>query len=71
MSTGMGLQVIDPLAPGRDLTAYITSVSGIAVLTPELERELANQYYYEDNVDAARQLVKAHLPYEVHMEKTN
>ena len=27
------------------------------MLTPEFERELANQYYYEDNVDAARQLV--------------
>ena len=70
MSTGKGLQVIDPIAPGRDLTAYITSVSGIAVLTPELERELANQYYYEDNVDAARQLVMAHLRFVVHMAKT-
>ena len=70
MSTDKGLQVIDPIAPGRDLTAYITSVSGIAVLTPELERELANQYYYEDNVDAARQLVMAHLRFVVHMAKT-
>ncbi len=70
MNTGKGLQVIDPIAPGRDLTAYITSVSGIAVLTPEQERELANQYYYEDNVDAARQLVMAHLRFVVHMAKT-
>lgn len=70
MSTGKELQVIDPTTPGRDLTAYIASVNSIAVLTPELERELANQYYYDDNVDAARQLVMAHLRFVVHMAKT-
>ena len=70
MNTGKNLQVILPTLPGRDLTAYITSVNSIAVLTPELERELANQYYYEDNVDAARQLVMAHLRFVVHMAKT-
>ena len=57
MSTVKSLQVISPTAPGSDLTAYIASVNSIAVLTPEQERELARQYYYDDNVDAARQLV--------------
>lgn len=61
---------MDPTAPGRDLTAYIASVNSIAVLTPELERELAKQYYYDDNVDAARQMVLAHLRFVVHMAKT-
>jgi len=70
MSTGKELQVIDPTIPGRDLTAYIASVNSIAVLTSEQERELANQYYYDDNVDAARQLVMAHLRFVVHMAKT-
>ena len=70
MNTGKGLQVIDPISPGRDLTAYITSVNGIAMLTPDQERELANQYYYEDDVDAARQLVMAHLRFVVHMART-
>lgn len=70
MIDGKNLQVIDPTTPGRDLTAYIASVNSIAVLTPELERELAEQYYYEDNVDAARQLVLAHLRFVVHMAKT-
>ena len=70
MNTGKGLQVFDPITPGRDLTAYITSVNGIAMLTPDQERELANQYYYEDNVDAARQLVMAHLRFVVHMART-
>ena len=70
MSIGKELRVIDPPTPGRDLTAYIASVNSIAVLTPEQERELANQYYYDDNVDAARQLVMAHLRFVVHMAKT-
>lgn len=70
MNTGKNLQVIDPTTPGRDLTAYIASVNSIAVLTPELEKELAEQYYYDDNVDAARQLVMAHLRFVVHMAKT-
>ncbi|MCG8413217.1 MAG: RNA polymerase sigma factor RpoH, partial [Pseudomonadales bacterium] len=70
MSTGKSLQVIDPTTPGRDLTAYIASVNSIAVLTPEQELELAKQYYYEDDVDAARQLVMAHLRFVVHMAKT-
>jgi len=67
MSTANSLQVFDPTTPGQDLTAYINS---IAMLTPEQELELAKQYYYEDNVDAARQLVLAHLRFVVHMSKT-
>jgi len=59
-----------PIVPGRDLTAYISSVNSIAVLTPEQEKELANQYYYDNNVDAARQLVLAHLRFVVHLAKS-
>ena len=70
MSTGKNLQVIDPITPGRDLTAYIASVNSIAVLTPEHELELAKQYYYDNDVDAARQMVMAHLRFVVHMAKT-
>ena len=70
MIIGKSLQVIDPTTPGRDLSAYIASVNSIAVLTPEQERGLAELYYYDDNVDAARQLVMAHLRFVVHMAKT-
>jgi RNA polymerase sigma-32 factor len=70
MSIGKSVQVIGPAVPGHDLTAYIASVNSIAVLTPEQEKELANQYYYEDNVDAARQLVLAHLRFVVHLAKS-
>jgi len=70
MDTGKSLQVIGPIIPGHDLTAYIASVNSVAVLTPEQEKELANQYYYHEDVDAARQLVLAHLRFVVHLAKT-
>ena len=70
METGKNLQLVNPTAPGRDLAGYVASANSIAVLTPEQEKELANQYYYEGNVDAARQLVLAHLRFVVHMAKS-
>ncbi|MEX0617718.1 MAG: RNA polymerase sigma factor RpoH [Pseudohongiellaceae bacterium] len=70
IAAGKNIKVIDPVVPGRDLTAYIASVNSIPVLTAEQERELANQYYYEDDVDAARKLVLAHLRFVVHLAKT-
>jgi len=70
MTTGKSLQLIGPSVPGRDLTAYVTSVNSIPVLTAEEERELANQYFYENNLEAARQLVLAHLRFVVHMARS-
>ena len=70
MSIRKNLQVIHPTTPGRDLPAYVASVNSIAILTPEQEIDLAKQYYYDDNVDAARQLVLAHLRFVVHMAKS-
>ena len=70
MDTSKSLQIIDPIVPGRDLTAYIANVNSVAVLTPEHERELSKLYYYDNDVDAARQLVLAHDRFVVHMAKS-
>ncbi|MGI9250980.1 MAG: RNA polymerase sigma factor RpoH [Pseudohongiellaceae bacterium] len=70
IDVGKSLRALDATIPGRDLSAYIATVNSIAVLTPEQELELAKQYYYENDVDAARQLVMAHLRFVVHMAKT-
>ncbi|ALO47588.1 RNA polymerase sigma factor RpoH [Pseudohongiella spirulinae] len=70
MTTGRSLQLVGPAVPGRDLTAYIASVNSIPVLSAEEERELANQYYYENNLEAARQLVMAHLRFVVHLARS-
>ena len=69
-SAGKQLQVLDTMVPGRDLGAYITAVNGIAILTAEEESDLAKQYYYEQNLDAARKLVLAHLRFVVHVAKS-
>jgi RNA polymerase sigma-32 factor len=69
-STGKHLQVMDTMVPGRDLGAYITAVNGIAILSAEEEAALAKEYYYEENLDAARKLVLAHLRFVVHVAKS-
>ena len=64
------LQPIQQLVPGGDLSAYIQSVGSIPVLSPERERELAEDLFYHGNVEAARQLVMSHLRFVVHIAKS-
>ena len=59
MEKSKSLQIIAPIVPGHDLTAYIATVNSVAVLTPDQERELSKLYFYDNDVDAARQLVLA------------
>ena len=68
--TGKQLQLLDTMVPGRDLSAYITAVNSIPILSAEEERELANQYYYQEDLEAARKLVLAHLRFVVHVAKS-
>ena len=42
----------------------------ITILTPVQERELAQKLYDNDDLDAARQLVLAHLRFVVHISRT-
>lgn len=64
------LQTMGNVTPGRNLGAYITAVSSIPVLTVEQERELAERLYYQDDLEAARQLIMAHLRFVVHIAKS-
>jgi len=57
-------------APGANIEAYLQAVGGVAILTPEQERELSERYFYHEDVDAARQLVLAHLRFVVHIAKS-
>lgn len=70
MTTGKSLQLAGPSVPGRDLSAYITSVNSIAVLSAEQERELADRYFHQEDLEAARQLVLAHLRFVVHLARS-
>ena len=64
------LQPVDQMVPGANLGAYVQAVSSIPLLTPERERELAEDLYYNDNVDAARELVMSHLRFVVHIARS-
>jgi len=61
---------VQPLVPGSNLTAYMQAVNTVQMLTVERERELAEDLYYNGNVEAARELVMAHLRFVVHIAKT-
>ena len=67
----MSAQVLSlaSLSPGRDLDAYIQTVSAFAVLTPEEERSLAERFYQHGDLDAARELVLRHLRFVVHLAR--
>ena len=56
-------------APGSDLESYIANVSGIEILSVEQERELADKWYDDQDLDAARQLVLSHLRFVVHIAR--
>jgi RNA polymerase sigma-32 factor len=64
------LQPFAQMSPGGNLSAYIQSANSIPVLTADEERELAESLYYDDDVDAARKLVMAHLRFVVHIARS-
>jgi RNA polymerase sigma-32 factor len=61
---------IDQMVPGANLPAYVQAVGSIAVLTIERERELAEDLYYNENLEAARELVMSHLRFVVHIARS-
>jgi RNA polymerase sigma-32 factor len=61
---------LDQMVPGANLAAYVQAVSSIPLLTPEREKELAEDLYYNDNLEAARQLVMSHLRFVVHIARS-
>ena len=63
------LQPMDISAPGQNLEAYLNSIQNIAILSPEEERKLAEDLYYREDLEAARQLVMAHLRFVVHIAR--
>lgn len=67
MSTA--LQTVN-LVPGSNLNAYMQTVSNFSILTADNEHELAEDLYYRENLESARQLVMAHLRFVVHIARS-
>ena len=70
MNMNTSLQPVDQLVPGANLGAYVQAVSSIPILSAERERELAEDLFYNENLEAARQLVMSHLRFVVHIAKS-
>ncbi|MDF1822360.1 MAG: RNA polymerase sigma factor RpoH [Alcanivoracaceae bacterium] len=71
MSTELQAVKALPLAvPGDNLDAYIRAVSEVPVLDAEQERALAERLYFNEDIDAARGLVLAHLRFVVHIARS-
>ncbi|MBF7690295.1 RNA polymerase sigma factor RpoH [Acinetobacter pollinis] len=57
-------------APGVNLGAYISTVNQIPILSADQEKELAERYFYDQDLDAAKMLVMSHLRFVVHIART-
>ena len=71
MSTAVALRNHELMLAGPvgSLDAYIQAVGSVPVLSKEDEQALANRFREEDDLDAARELVLAHLRFVVHIAK--
>ena len=58
------------LSPGRDLENYIQTISAFPVLTPAEERDLAERFDRDGDLDAARELVLCHLRFVVYLARS-
>src|SRR5690554_3126098 len=70
MTTTTALQTAHMLSPGANLEAYVQSVNSIPLLSAEQERDLGERLYYHQDLDAARQMVMAHLRFVVHIARS-
>ena len=61
---------LNSLSPGKDLDGYVQTVSAFPVLTAEQEKALAERFYYENDLEAARELVLCHLRFVVHLARS-
>lgn len=58
------------LVPGQNLETYLHTVQNIQKLTAKEEHELAEKLYYQQDVEAARQLILSSLRYVVSVART-
>jgi RNA polymerase sigma-32 factor len=61
---------LNSLSPGGDLNAYMQTVSAFPILSPEDEKALAESFYYDNDLSAARELVLCHLRFVVHLARS-
>lgn len=65
MTTQQLIPVTTSLAPGQNLESYLRTVQTLPQLTAEEESALAEKLYYQNDLDAARQLILSSMRYVV------
>jgi len=68
--TSTSVLALGNLSPGRDLEGYVQTVSALPILSAQEERELAERFYFHNDLDAARQLVMSQLRFVVHLARS-
>ena len=64
------LQTMDWMSPGANLNAYIQGTASVPILSLDEERALGEALHYQDDLEAARRLVMAHLRFVVHIARS-
>lgn len=52
-----------------NLDSYIRMANQYPILTADQERELAERFYYDEDLDAAKQLILSHLRFVIHIAR--
>ena len=65
----MGKELIS-VAPGRSLRHYLAYIHTIEILSPLEEQKLALRWYKDQDFEAARKLIMAHLRFVVYVART-
>lgn len=58
------------LSPGANINGYVQAISNFPILSAEEEQRLADDLYYNGNLEAARELVLSHLRFVVHIARS-
>merc|ERR1711975_23586 len=66
----MGLQTMEWMTPGSNSNAYIQGAAAIPILSVDEEKSLGESLFYNEDLDAARKLVLAHLRFVVHIARS-
>ena len=64
------LQTMEWMTPGSNLNAYIQGTAAIPILSIDEEKSLGESLFYNEDLDAARKLVLAHLRFVVHIARS-
>lgn len=67
---GKELQLVPAMVPGGNVNAYIQTVNSVPILSLEQEQALGQRLYYQQDLEAARQLVMSHLRFVVHVARS-